>query len=393
MGSLKRFALRALVEQHHVSHLIDTVFGQGTSSLYALSQGFTQVLSCENHLQQFAQVPRHPQLQVMNCDSLAFLDSAEVHHILSTQRSLLLLCAHYPGADAQNSPDGDAQQRADVSLSVLSELNKLQGRADNSLIIIDDARRSLPEQRLPEPFAISHELHFCQQDQGYVVLWPKEWGPCTLTTQIVSGDITTPFTLNLGVPGSTCISINRRLMDARFCTRWLVGNGIDIGGGPDSIGLYRPLFPLMGAVTLYDLAQGDAQYLANVGDNEFDFVYSAHCLEHVYDPGIALSNWLRVVKPGGHLVITVPDEDLYEQGVWPSTYNSDHKHTFTIHKRQSWSPVSINILTLLQSLKGDFSIEKIERLDHSHLDGYGRFDQTRTAFAESAIEMVLQKNG
>jgi SAM-dependent methyltransferase len=170
-----------------------------------------------------------------------------------------------------------------------------------------------------------------------------------------------------------------------------VGQGLDIGGGPDSIGLYRGLFPRIESVTVYDLAQGDAQFLANVHDHDFDFVYSAHCLEHVVDPHVAIRHWLRVLKPGGHLVITIPDEDLYEQGVWPSTFNADHKHTFTVFKRRSWSPVSINVLELLQVFEGEVSIEKIERLNHSFLPGYVRFDQTRTAFAECGIEVVVKK--
>jgi ubiquinone/menaquinone biosynthesis C-methylase UbiE len=94
---------------------------------------------------------------------------------------------------------------------------------------------------------------------------------------------------------------------------------LDIGGGPDSIGIYRSLFPLMRTVTVYDLPQGDAQYLDNVSDDSFDFVYSAHCLEHVVDPFVAINNWMRVLKPNGHLIITIPDEDMYEQKVWPST--------------------------------------------------------------------------
>lgn len=46
----------------------------------------------------------------------------------------------------------------------------------------------------------------------------------------------------------------------------------------------------------------------------------------------------------------MPDEDLYEQGVFPSRFNADHKSTFTISKYQSWSPVSINLLGLVQDL-------------------------------------------
>ena len=52
------------------------------------------------------------------------------------------------------------------------------------------------------------------------------------------------------------------------------------------------------------------------------------------------------------MVITIPDEDLYEQGVFPSRFNDDHKATFTIAKSKSWSPKSINVFDLANSLPG-----------------------------------------
>ena len=51
--------------------------------------------------------------------------------------------------------------------------------------------------------------------------------------------------------------------------------------------------------------------------------------------------------PGGHLLCIAPDEDLYEQGVFPSTFNWDHKHTFTIYKKSSFTPKSINVTEML----------------------------------------------
>jgi SAM-dependent methyltransferase len=111
---------------------------------------------------------------------------------------------------------------------------------------------------------------------------------------------------------------------------------------------------------------------------------------------VALDNWLRVLKPGGHLVCLVPDEDLYEQGVFPSTFNSDHKHTFAIHKKSSWSPKSINVTTLLANTRADIQVKKIELLDatfrYSLLAALGkRLDQTTTPVGESAIEFVIKK--
>jgi len=62
-----------------------------------------------------------------------------------------------------------------------------------------------------------------------------------------------------------------------------------------------------------------SQDLAKHADGSFDFLHSSHCLEHVREPATALRNWIRVVRKFGHIVVMVPDEDMYEQGVWPST--------------------------------------------------------------------------
>ncbi len=49
------------------------------------------------------------------------------------------------------------------------------------------------------------------------------------------------------------------------------------------------------------LRQGDVRALP-YDDGVFDLVMSAHVLEHLADPGVALSEMVRVLKPGGLLV-------------------------------------------------------------------------------------------
>jgi SAM-dependent methyltransferase len=51
----------------------------------------------------------------------------------------------------------------------------------------------------------------------------------------------------------------------------------------------------------------EATSLSGVPDAAVDFVLSSHCLEHVADPLRALHEWRRVTKPGGHLVLVLPD--------------------------------------------------------------------------------------
>lgn len=195
----------------------------------------------------------------------------------------------------------------------------------------------------------------------------------------------------LGIGGGTALSMQRRAHDSRFAARYFIGDGLDVGGGRDSLALYAELFPLIRNVVIYDAPQGDAQKLENVDDASFDFLFSSHCLEHVRDPVEALGNWIRVIRPGGHLVISVPDEDLYEQGVWPSTFNTDHKMTFTICKKSSWSPVSVNVFNLLAQFCDKVKPLSVITTDHAYRHRLPRFDQTGTPLSECAIEFVLKK--
>jgi SAM-dependent methyltransferase len=183
----------------------------------------------------------------------------------------------------------------------------------------------------------------------------------------------------------------RRLRDSRFASRYFVGDGIDIGAGEDPLEMYRELFPGMKSCRAWDWHHGDGQMLTTVPDASMDFVHSSHSLEHLEDPREALANWIRVLKPGGHLVIIVPDEDLYEQGVFPSTFNPDHKWTFTVAKKDSWSPRSLNVTELASAFSHRLQVVKIELLDATFLYDVGRSDQTMTPIGESGIELIMRK--
>lgn len=187
-------------------------------------------------------------------------------------------------------------------------------------------------------------------------------------------------------------AVVRWARDRRYATRYIVGDGIDVGAGPDPLAQHWELFPLMASCRPWDTiyGDGDGAKLDGVADASLDFVVSAHCLEHVASPIEALTNWLRVLKPEGHLILIVPDEDRYEGGVWPSTHNPDHKHTFTIHKPiRSWSPASRNLFGLVTMFK-DVEVLKVEVLDEQHLYCLPRTDQT-LGIGEGGIEVVIRK--
>jgi SAM-dependent methyltransferase len=135
-----------------------------------------------------------------------------------------------------------------------------------------------------------------------------------------------------------------RLRDESFFLSYLQGSVLDIGAGDNKV---------TEDAVAFDIDSGDAEnILEHMESESFDSVYSSHCLEHMRDAGAAISQWWEIVRPGGYMIIIVPDEDLYEQKCWPSMFNSDHKHTFTIRKSTSWSPVSINLRDLLCELEG-----------------------------------------
>jgi SAM-dependent methyltransferase len=117
---------------------------------------------------------------------------------------------------------------------------------------------------------------------------------------------------------------------------------IDIGAGKDLVAIGAERF---------DIEDGDANKISKYRQREsYDCVHSSHCLEHMFDAQRALEEWWSLVKPGGYLVVVVPEEDLYEQGIWPSIFNDDHKSTFRFNKMNSWSPVSYDIEALASSL-------------------------------------------
>ena len=189
----------------------------------------------------------------------------------------------------------------------------------------------------------------------------------------------------------TSKALIRRLHDVRFANTYFVGDGVDIGCGPDPLSKYAQQFPLMTGLKEWDLQDGDAQKMASALDDSYDFVHSSHCLEHLFDPYEAFDNWIRICKPGGHIITTIPDEDLYEQGVWPSNHNPDHKTSWTILKNESWSPASINLLEFLYQYKDKVEVMKIELVNSSFIYGVERFDQTYHSISECAIEFVVRK--
>lgn len=169
---------------------------------------------------------------------------------------------------------------------------------------------------------------------------------------------------------------------------YLTGYGLDIGCGPDK------LKPPKGFARAWDKQHGDAQALYDLDDNSFDFVYSSHALEHMVDVPETLKNWTRVLKPGGFLYVVVPDYFFYEKCSWPSRYNSDHKHSFSlditralVNRSNHWAAQDVFELLGALGLKRITARLELDGFDYNK----GMEDQTM-GLALSQLCFIAQKS-
>ncbi|HVL88227.1 MAG TPA: class I SAM-dependent methyltransferase [Candidatus Thermoplasmatota archaeon] len=178
------------------------------------------------------------------------------------------------------------------------------------------------------------------------------------------------------LPRETSKARERRLREG-FFDKYCRGQGIDIGCAGDV---------LAPNCRGWDLEDGDAHHLAGAPDASYDFAYSSHTLEHMEDPALALRNWWRVVKPGGFLLLYVPDRDLYEKKrTLPSRWNDDHKHYFLLDRDDP--PDTIGLLPLVERTLAGFEVLEARRCDEGHTIR----DPDRPSDGEYSIEIVLRK--
>lgn len=185
---------------------------------------------------------------------------------------------------------------------------------------------------------------------------------------------------------------NLRRKDTWLFNKVFSGKGIDIG--PEKDPLRKEDFPNITNIETFDREHGDANFITHFRQpKSYDFVYSSNCLEHMENSLNACMQWWLLVKLDGYMIITVPDEDLYEQGRFKAKphWSKDHKWTFTIYKKKSWSTRSINVLNMIKLLP-DCQTIKVELVDtnYDYSIPWGSKDQTKMG-AETFIEIVLRK--
>lgn len=111
------------------------------------------------------------------------------------------------------------------------------------------------------------------------------------------------------------------------------GLGFDIGCGSAKafshfIGLdNRTDTQMFGIQMEPDMTIPDASDLSIFASDKYDFAFSSHLLEHIKDFEKALTDWWRILKVGGYLVLYLPHKNFYPN-IGVTGANPDHKHDF-----------------------------------------------------------------
>lgn len=187
-----------------------------------------------------------------------------------------------------------------------------------------------------------------------------------------------------------------------YLDKVFAGTVLDVGGAGDCIARYRAELPNMGTVTGLDLAPmpdglRDTDWLQMPATQlpaglQFDAVYSSHCLEHIEQhllAGFRDTLW-GAVKPGGYLLLIVPDMEMYERGHWPSRFNCDHKTTWRMDRQRDDLGHVWSLREYLAQLPNS-ELLKLHRLTDNYQPG--PYDQTSSGACESGIEAVVRKQG
>jgi ubiquinone/menaquinone biosynthesis C-methylase UbiE len=99
----------------------------------------------------------------------------------------------------------------------------------------------------------------------------------------------------------------RRVLDVGCGTGWFSREIERAGGRVVALDIGLNLLARVGEKCRAARVAGDACRLA-FADASFDIVVSSECIEHTADPRRALTEMCRVLKPGGLLVVTVPNQ-------------------------------------------------------------------------------------
>jgi ubiquinone/menaquinone biosynthesis C-methylase UbiE len=101
-------------------------------------------------------------------------------------------------------------------------------------------------------------------------------------------------------------------------------------------------------------------------DNYFDFVLSAHVLEHFKDPSFAISEMLRVLKPSGKILTIMTRQGFWGQWIkwqWKIAPVNNRKILTLFQTKDTYNPefLSFGQDSLIQWMSSAILVQKKER--------------------------------
>jgi len=153
----------------------------------------------------------------------------------------------------------------------------------------------------------------------YIKLGRSHHGPVTLKQMI--DNFPHFLDMNLNIKKTALELISETSLCRKRLEKYCIGDGIDVGYGGDpivpsaiTIDMQNPYYgPSWFGIPKPQNLKGDGKDLCWFRDCSLDYVYSSHLLED-FNPremSQVLSEWLRVLKPGGYLILYLPDEQKY----------------------------------------------------------------------------------
>jgi SAM-dependent methyltransferase len=112
----------------------------------------------------------------------------------------------------------------------------------------------------------------------------------------------------------------------------------------------------------------DGAVLLKVADCSQDFVIACHVIEHIEDPIGAVKNWLRVLKPGGVLFVSIPDRRFTFDYYRPVT---TWEHLKRDHEEGAGRSRTAHFEEFYRAMLGEEREEDVQRLVAGHANGAG----------------------
>lgn len=206
--------------------------------------------------------------------------------------------------------------------------------------------------------------------------------------------------------------INYPLLKSVFTGKY----GIEIGGPsklftPDK---FLPIYPLFGGLdgvnfssqTIWEgeLTEGntyhyfkektghqfisDAVDLSSIDSNSYDFLISSNCLEHVANPLKAFSEWVRVVKHGGYILIALPNKKYNFDQQRPDTSFEHILKDYELDQTEHDLTHLEEVITL-HDISLDEGVKNKEELESRSRDNYNNRAMHHHVFSMELITQIF----